>query len=178
MSAEPFVPRTERSYWEAIAAALNEAVTVGVPVGIDLDGTLTDHNAWTVVWDRNTQRWEVAGYGDESAHEEKTTPGDGQPSGTAVTARAQILAALEAAGHTAAAAAELLARADREPHAAEPDPDFRETLAGGHALVVEYGDCELIASCQCGKSLGMTTPDSSLDTFVPGWERHTNTEVN
>jgi hypothetical protein len=91
------------------------------------------------------------------------------PAGTASTARAQILAALQAVGHTAASAAEL-----RVP---DPDPDFRECLGGGHALVVEYGDCELIGSCQCGKPLGATTPDASLDTFAGPWERHTNTEV-
>jgi hypothetical protein len=111
--------------------------------------------------------------------EQKDTPGGGTqpPAGAEFTARAQILNALQAAGHTAKAAAELLAQADREPQHPEPDPEFRETLDGGHALVVQYGDCELIASCQCGKPLGETTPDASLDTFVPGWEHHTNTEV-
>jgi hypothetical protein len=109
--------------------------------------------------------------------EEKDIPNGGQPSGTASTARAQILTALQAAGHTAAAAAELLAQAYREPHHPDPDPDFRETLGGGHALVVEYGDCEIHGSCQCGKRFGHTTPDASLDTFVRPWEHHTNTEV-
>lgn len=66
MSTESFVPRTERSYWEDIAAALNAAHAVGMPVGIDLDGTLTDHNTWSVVWDRTAERWTVAGYEDES----------------------------------------------------------------------------------------------------------------
>ncbi|WP_431784385.1 hypothetical protein, partial [Streptomyces chumphonensis] len=47
---------TERSRWEAIAAALN-AVPV---IGIDLDGTITDHATWSVVWDRRTERWVVA----------------------------------------------------------------------------------------------------------------------
>ena len=63
--AEVSVPRTERSYWVDIAAALNAAVAVGMPVGVDLDGTLTDHNAWSVVWDRAAERWTVAGYEDE-----------------------------------------------------------------------------------------------------------------
>lgn len=66
-AAEVFVPRTERSYWVDIAAALNAAHSAGMPVGIDLDGTLTDHNAWSVVWDRDVERWEVAGYDDEAA---------------------------------------------------------------------------------------------------------------
>ncbi|MDX3314713.1 hypothetical protein P1S61_37800 [Streptomyces sp. ME08-AFT2] len=61
-AAEVFVPRTERSYWVDIAAALNAAHSAGMPVGIDLDGTLTDHNAWSVVWDRAAERWTVAGY--------------------------------------------------------------------------------------------------------------------
>jgi len=62
--AEVFVPRTERSYWVAIAEALNAAHAAGMPVGVDLDGTLTDHNAWSVVWDRAGERWAVAGYED------------------------------------------------------------------------------------------------------------------
>ncbi|MFB7776870.1 hypothetical protein [Streptomyces bauhiniae] len=59
---EVFVPQTERSYWVAIADALNTAQAVGMPVGIDLDGTLTDHAHWSVVWDRKTEQWTVAGY--------------------------------------------------------------------------------------------------------------------
>ncbi|MFF3891345.1 hypothetical protein [Streptomyces sp. NPDC001914] len=112
-----------------------------------------------------------------SSEEEDTRAGS-QPAGAASTARAEILAVLEDAGYNAAAAAELLGRAYREPQDADPDPDFLETLAGGHALIVQYGDCELHAACQCGRRLGMCAPDASLDTFVPGWERHTNTEVS
>jgi len=59
------VPRTERSYWVDIAAALNAALDAGLPVGIDLDGTLTDHNAWSVIWDPTPKQWQVAGYEDE-----------------------------------------------------------------------------------------------------------------
>lgn len=62
---QPFVPRTEREYWVAIADALNTAESVGMPVGIDLDGTLTDHRTWSVVWNREAERWEVAGYDDD-----------------------------------------------------------------------------------------------------------------
>ncbi|HEY8985695.1 MAG TPA: hypothetical protein VIU15_39755 [Streptomyces sp.] len=61
---EVFVPQTERSRWVAIADALNAAQDAGMPVGIDLDGTLTDHRAWSVVWDRDAGRWTVAGYDD------------------------------------------------------------------------------------------------------------------
>lgn len=64
--AEVLVPRTERSYWVGIAEALNAALAAGMPVGIDLDGTLTDHNAWSVVWDRDAERWTVAGYEDDA----------------------------------------------------------------------------------------------------------------
>lgn len=62
--AEAFVPQTERSRWVAIADALNAAHAAGMPVGIDMDGTLTDHNAWSVVWDRSAERWTVAGHED------------------------------------------------------------------------------------------------------------------
>ena len=65
--AGAFVPRTERSYWVDIAAALNAAHAVGMPVGIDLDGTLTDRNSWSVVWDRAAEEWTVAGYEDDLA---------------------------------------------------------------------------------------------------------------
>ncbi|MDX3455093.1 hypothetical protein PV396_24650 [Streptomyces sp. ME02-8801-2C] len=111
--------------------------------------------------------------------EEEDTPADSTATsaGAASTARGEILAALIAAGHSEASALEVLTRADREPRDPDPDPDFRETLGGGHALVVEYDDCEMHASCQCGSRFGITTPDASLDTFVPAWEHHTNTEV-
>lgn len=62
---EVFVPQTERSRWVDIAAAMNAAHDAGMPVGIDLDGTLTDHRMWSVVWDRDAERWTVAGYEDE-----------------------------------------------------------------------------------------------------------------
>lgn len=62
-------PRTERSYWLAITDALNGAESAGMPVGIDLDGTLTDHNAWSVVWDRDARQWVLAGYDSESSAE-------------------------------------------------------------------------------------------------------------
>ncbi|MEW1895969.1 hypothetical protein [Streptomyces albidoflavus] len=54
--------RTERSRWQAVADALN-AIDV---LGIDLDGTITDHTAWSVVWDRDAERWMVSGYDAEA----------------------------------------------------------------------------------------------------------------
>ena len=59
-----------------------------------------------------------------------------------------------------------------------PPPGADDHVRGeGGVLVVEYGDCEMHGSCQCGKQLGTTAPDASLDTFVQPWERHTTTEV-
>lgn len=46
------------------------------------------------------------------------------------------------------------------------------TRSGGHALVIEYGDCELTASCLCGVPLGECQPHESLDSFSPLWEQH------
>ncbi|MEU8805032.1 hypothetical protein [Streptomyces anthocyanicus] len=78
---QPFVPRTEREHWQAIADALNDAASAGMPVGIDLDGTLTDHRMWSVVWDRTAERWDVAGYEDDdqapTEPEQPRTPTEG-----------------------------------------------------------------------------------------------------
>lgn len=58
------------------------------------------------------------------------------------------------------------------------DEDFRTTWAGGHALVIEYGDCEFYGRCQCGKDFGMVRPDRFRDDVFGGkWERHVMTEV-
>lgn len=156
-----------------IAAALYKPKFRRPYVGHELRGAIVQLRGRNsdVIWSATVSQ--IAEAIDEAlTREEKDTP-----AGATSTARAQILAALQAAGHTAASAAELLAQADREPRAVDPDPDFRETLGGGHALVVEYGDCEMHGSCQCGKRFGHTTPDASLDTFVRPWEHHTNTEV-
>lgn len=78
--SDTFVPRTERQRWQDIADALNAAHAAGMPVGVDLDGTLTDHTAWSVVWDRSAGRWAVAGYDDESmVPGEKCIPAGEQP---------------------------------------------------------------------------------------------------
>jgi hypothetical protein len=52
---------------------------------------------------------------------------------------------------------------------AEEEP---ATWEGGHALVIEVGDCELRARCQCGRPFGAIRPDQSLDAFATPWERH------
>jgi hypothetical protein len=97
-----------------------------------------------------------------------------------MTARTDILDALERAGYKQADALALLEQADKEPQTPTGlgDPEFRETLAGGHALIVEYGDCEFLGSCQCGKGFGTVTPDRFRDDVFGGkWERHVMTEV-
>ncbi len=109
--------------------------------------------------------------------EQKDTRGRSQRSAGGSTARAELLAVLQESGYNEAAAVDLLARAFREPHTDPPDLEFRETLAGGHALVVQYGDCELLGSCQCGRRLGRVTPDKPIDHLAGLWERHTLTEV-
>ena len=50
--------------------------------------------------------------------------------------------------------------------------EFPATWAGGHALVIEYGDEELTARCQCGVPFGTGTPADPLELFAPPWERH------
>ena len=58
------------------------------------------------------------------------------------------------------------------------EEDFPATWEGGHALVIEYGDCEFIGRCQCGKPLATIRPNQSLDEFGQPWEKHVMTEVN
>ena len=53
-----------------------------------------------------------------------------------------------------------------DPHAEE----FPATWAGGHALIIEFGDEELSARCQCG---GWTGEVLRPDQFYGGpWEGH------
>ncbi|MCG7524920.1 hypothetical protein MHW47_10790 [Streptomyces sp. OfavH-34-F] len=80
-AAAPFTPRTERERWQDIADTLNAAEAAGTPVGIDLDGTLTDHHMWSVIWDRDAGRWEVAGYedDDQAAADDTSTPAPSAP---------------------------------------------------------------------------------------------------
>lgn len=152
-----------------VAHELRERLVQGLEPG----GTATD---WTATVPQlaeaiNTQLEE------REAREQKDTRGRVQRLAGGATARVEILAVLESAGYTAAAAAELLARAYREPRADPPDAEFRETLAGGHALVVEYGDCEFHGSCQCGRRFGTVTQSTPIDLFAAKWERHTCTEL-
>jgi len=50
--------------------------------------------------------------------------------------------------------------------------EFPATWAGGHALVIEFGDEELLARCQCMVPLGIGTPATPLDAFAGPWEKH------
>ncbi|MFD5632413.1 hypothetical protein [Streptomyces sp. NPDC127072] len=98
-----------------------------------------------------------------------------------MTARSDILDVLERAGYTTRDAVHLLEQADKEPRTSSGlgDPEFPTTLTGGHALIVEYGDCEFYGSCQCGKKLGTVRPDQFGDgTFGGKWERHVRTEAS
>jgi hypothetical protein len=97
-----------------------------------------------------------------------------------VSARTDILDALERGGYKHREAVSLLERADKEPQTPTGlgDPEFSTTLGGGHALIVEYGDCEFYGTCQCGKALGMVRPDKFRDdVFGSKWEHHVMTEV-
>ena len=93
------------------------------------------------------------------------------------TARAELLTVLQDAGYNREAAVDLVARAFREPHAGQTDSAAVESLAGGHALVMEFGGRELIGSCQCGRRLGRITSLESADALAGLWERHTTTEL-
>lgn len=97
-----------------------------------------------------------------------------------MTARTDILGALQRAGCKDREAISLMEAADKEPQTPTGlgDPEFPATLEGGHALIVEYGDCEFYGYCQCGKKLGRVTPDKFRDdVFGSKWERHIMTEV-
>ncbi|MFB7597213.1 hypothetical protein [Streptomyces sp. NPDC056160] len=163
---------------DTIAAVLRRPVLKRPVLGHELRERLvqglgpgTTVAAWTATVPQLAEAIETA----LVRQEQKDTRGR-RPAGES-TARAQVLAALASAGHGPADAAELLARAFREPHADPPDLEFPETLAGGHALVVEYGDCELHGSCQCGQRLGIVPPNRPIDGLAALWERHTHTDV-
>lgn len=60
--------------------------------------------------------------------------------------------------------------------------EFPATWDGGHALIVEFGDEQLLARCQCGVPFGQVfqvvctaTPMASLDSLGIAWERHVMT---
>ena len=167
---------------DTIAAVLRQPQPVRQPLAYELRGSVvqllapgTTDPTWTATPEVLANAIDTALTRAERA--EKDTRRSSQLRAGESTARAEILGVLEDAGYNAAAAAELLTRAFREPHAEPPEAEFRETLAGGHALIVQYGDCELLGSCQCGRRLGRITPDKRLDALAVPWERHTCTEL-
>ncbi|MEU8555912.1 hypothetical protein AB0C80_18250 [Streptomyces anthocyanicus] len=149
-----------------VAHELRERMVQGLEPG----GTTTD-------WTATVPQLAEAINAQLEEREQKDTRGRAQRPTGGATARAEILAVLESAGYNTTAAAELLARAHREPRATPRDTELPETLAGGHALVVEYGDCEFHGSCQCGRRFGTVTQSTPIDLFAAKWERHTCTEV-
>ncbi|MFD5656971.1 hypothetical protein [Streptomyces hirsutus] len=159
-------PRLQRP---VLAHELREYLVQGIgPAGTDTKWTATVPQIAEAI---------VTALREAERREEKDTRRGSQPRAGGSTARAEILAVLQDHGYNEAAALEVLARAFREPHADPPDLEFRETLAGGHALVIEYGDCEVFGSCQCGRRLGVVPPAKPIDALAGLWERHTTTEV-
>lgn len=165
-----------RSRASRIAAVLRSPQPVRDPLGFELRGSVVQLLAPGTTDPTWTATPEVLAAAIDSALQKDTPPGS-TPGGAEFTARAEILAVLTDSGYNTAAAAELLGRAYREPRADPPDTEFVETLAGGHALLVQYGDCELIGTCQCGRALGRITPAGSVDHLAGLWERHTTTEL-
>ena len=160
-----------------IAAVLRHPQPVREPLGIELRGSVVQLLAPGTTDPTWQATPELLAAAIDSALQKDTLPGS-QPGRATSTARAEILAVLQDAGYNATAAAELLGRAHREPRTDPPDTEFRETLAGGHALIVEYGDCEFYGTCQCGKQLGKVRPDQFGGTFAIDWEHHVLTEVS
>ncbi|MEV5163891.1 hypothetical protein AB0K66_04585 [Streptomyces werraensis] len=155
-------PRLKRP---VLAHELRQSLVQGLRIGTTVEWTATVPQLAEAIDSALTQQ------------EQKDTRGRSQRPAGGSTARAELLAVLQDHGYNEAAAVDLVARAFREPHTDPPDLEFRETRAGGHALVVEYGDCELLGSCQCGRRLGRVTPDKPIDHLAGLWERHTMTEV-
>ncbi len=165
---------------DTIAAVLRRPRIKRQVLAHELRGRLVQSTApggTTVDWSATVPQLAEAIDVELAKREEKDTRGRGQRPAGGATARAEILAVLESAGYNTAAAADLLARAHREPRTNPPDTEFRETLAGGHALVVEYGDCEFHGSCQCGRRFGTVTQSTPVDVLAAKWERHTMTEL-
>ncbi|OYP17017.1 hypothetical protein CFC35_22990 [Streptomyces sp. FBKL.4005] len=159
-----------------IAAVLSHAQPVRQPLAYELRGSvvqLLGPGTTVPTWSASPQ---VLAEAIDSALQKDTRRRIQQQTGES-TARAEILAVLQAAGYPAGPAAELIARAFREPHASGQSPAVPETLAGGHALIVQRTEFELLGTCQCGRALGRTTSHGTADSLAVPWERHTCTEV-
>lgn len=56
----PTMPRTEPSFWDAIADALNAAAAADIHIGIDMNGSaLTDFSSRSITYDQPNTRWVV-----------------------------------------------------------------------------------------------------------------------
>jgi hypothetical protein len=82
---------------------------------------------------------------------------------------------LTARCHHAGGALETMDRLAAMPDGTPEGAQFPATWAGGHALIIEFSDEELLARCQCGEPLGTGTPATCLDVFGETWERHVMT---
>jgi hypothetical protein len=51
------------------------------------------------------------------------------------------------------------------------------STAGGHALVIEWQERDLVGACQCGRVLGRIDPATPLDALAVPWERHTGLDL-
>lgn len=49
---------------------------------------------------------------------------------------------------------------------------------GAHDMIVGLGDCQLFATCACGKVLGAVQPDEPFETLLLAWERHIITDAS
>ncbi|MFJ2007052.1 hypothetical protein [Streptomyces chartreusis] len=171
-----------RTRTDTIAALLRQPRPVREPLAYELRGSVvqllapgTTDPTWTATPALLAESIDTALT--KAEREEKDTRRGSQPRTGGATARAEILSVLEDAGYNAAAASDLLGRAFREPHAKPSAATFRESLAGGHALIVEDGGRETHGSCQCGRRLGRITPGTRLDALAGPWEHHICTEL-
>ncbi|MET9140517.1 DUF6895 family protein [Streptomyces parvulus] len=165
---------------DTIAAVLRHPRVKRVTLAHELGGRMVQSTApggTTVDWSATVpQLAEALNTALEQA-EQKDTLRRAQRLAGASTARAEILEVLESAGYNAAAAAELLGRAHREPRSNPPARKLPRTLAGGHALVVEHGTDEIHGACQCARRLGLIPPHALIDILAAKWEHHVLTEV-
>ncbi|WP_330339364.1 hypothetical protein [Streptomyces sp. NBC_00557] len=161
---------------DVIAAVLRHLRPVREPLAYELRGSVVQLLGPSTTDPTWTATPEVLAEAIDSALEKDTRRRIPAAAGGS-TARAEIVAVLQAVGYQAEEATNLLARAFRQPHASPPATGFPKTLAGGHALVLEFGDCELVGTCQCGRVLGRTTANGTADSLAALWERHTCTEL-
>lgn len=183
MTEHPPRTRTATSRARLIATVLHQPSLQRPLLGHELRGRMVQSigpGSTTVDWSASVPQLaeaiDVALVEAEQRGEKDTRRGR-QPRPGGSTARAELLAVLHDAGYNTAAARDLIGRAFREPHSPHPDREVTESLAGGHALVVEYEGLDLLGSCQCGRRLARVTSAQSADALAGLWDRHTTTEV-